>query len=109
MMRPEIAHNSAMFMLMDVRPMLHKIWASNQPLEFHRLFLNAVRDRLHSSCVHFETHGGAEEYEEIYLPIFDALSLLTDALLKKPVDRVSARGAIDQLDALAELLSPVTV
>lgn len=107
-MRPEIAHDSAMFMLKEIQPMLDRIWASND-LDFNRVFLTSIRDRLHKICVHFEEYGGAEDFEEIYLPLFDALSLLTDALRKKPVDRKGVRSTMVRLERLADLLAATKV
>lgn len=97
------ARNVVHFLLWEIQPKLRKIAASGN-LDFNRLFLVAIRDRIHQTCVHFETHQGAEAHEEIYLSLFDALSALTFALSQQPIDGPSFRAAIDTLDDVAGLL-----
>lgn len=45
----------------------------------HRLFVTHIRDTLHRHCRRFEDADLADEIEESYLPIFDALSHVTEA------------------------------
>lgn len=45
-----------------------------------RSMLTDVRDKLHAVCVAMEDGGVAESHEEIYLRLFDALSIINTHL-----------------------------
>ena len=61
--------------------------------------LTKARNTLHRGCVAFEDDGGSELHEDLYLPLFDALAFVNDAL-RQP-DRVRERitQALFVLDA----------
>jgi hypothetical protein len=68
---------------------------------------------LHDTLQEFEECDACELHEELYLPLFDALSLLTDAqvVLKRNVTRAyaipEAKKLIDRaVQALEEILAP---
>lgn len=43
--------------------------------------LEEARDKLHAACVLFEDGHGSEAHEDLYLPLFDALACVNDALI----------------------------
>jgi hypothetical protein len=103
------AYVCASGVLVPARSILKRAYESKSGLDFHRTFLNSVRDNLHAGCVHFEDNGGAEAHEEIYLSLFDALSFLTNALRQTPIHRPDVRAALHRLNELADLLDAVPV
>jgi hypothetical protein len=109
MMLPENARASASYTLWQTRSILTRAWESPNGLTFHKFFLREVRDTLHRSRLHFQTHDAGGEHEEIFLPIFDALSFMNQALQQTPVHRESVRAAMDRLNELAELLDALPV
>lgn len=42
--------------------------------------MEIMRDRLNEACLLFESMNSTEEFEDLYLLLFDALALITDAL-----------------------------
>jgi len=84
------------------RPFLTRILASK--LRVNAIFVKQVRDELDTLCHRFECDG-LEEYELAYLPCFDALALLNEALACRPVDLGLCQQALERLEALERLLA----
>jgi hypothetical protein len=100
MMTHTLARDSAKFLVAEIRSKLERIWAYPHGLDFNRIFLAAIRDRLNRSCKHFEADGGDDLHPDLYQPISEATVLLSCALSKSPIDRDGVRAAIELIDEL---------
>lgn len=102
------ARESARWIRFQVEPILQRtLGKSQRDLDAFRFFLRIASERLYDTCTHFETAGGAEEFEELYLPVFDALSHLNYALSTKTINADSVRAAHACMDILGELIAAV--
>jgi len=99
-MRANVAHDLVAFTLLEIRPILGAVRCSPFPLESNRFFLKSVRDKLHDTCKRFEDGTDAEDYGMFYIPLFDALSFLTDALHRTPICAVNFRRCLETVEAL---------
>lgn len=69
-------------------------------IERFRKKLEHVRDRLHAACRLFEQTDADFLNEAIYIPLFDALSLITETLSHRPMRRTPVARAMCCLDQL---------
>ena len=92
--------------VVKILPMLYRVLNSKMELESQRFFLKSVRDNLDEFCRRYRRDEGlaVEEYQAYYQPLFDALSLLNDSLLCRPIYRVTLQKAFDDLSDLQRLL-----
>jgi hypothetical protein len=83
-------------------PMLQQILSSKHELETHRYFLKSLRDDLDDYCRRYRRDSGqaVEDYGPVYEPLFDALSLVNDTLVCRPLYRVTLQRAFDELSRL---------
>jgi hypothetical protein len=85
-----------------LRPFLTRILASK--LRINAVFVVQVRDELDALCRRFDAEI-FEEYESAYLPCFDALALLNQALACRPIDLAPCEQALKRLESLERLLA----
>lgn len=83
------------------RPFLTRILSSK--LRLNAMFLCQVRDELDTLCRLFNADN-QEQFESAFLPLFDALALLNDALACKPIEYAWCRQALERLEHLERLL-----
>lgn len=72
-----------------------------------RVFLREVRDRIHQGLLHFNAGNAWDEHEDIYLLLFDALALVSNALWGPLVNVEDLARAREVLLTLKQ--DPVTV
>lgn len=66
---------------------------------YRREFLEKARDRLSRACLHFEMGDACELHDDCYLPLFDALAFVTDALKVPALESERITQALFVLDA----------
>jgi hypothetical protein len=99
-MQYQTAHGIATVALWKLLKLFKAVMESRMTLESKRFALRSIRDGLHEACLQFEAHEGANEQEDIYLPLFDALSFLNQALGSPEMDEMIVRAAYDLLTEL---------
>lgn len=99
-MERKLAFDIATIAAAEVRPMLHQAKACPHLAAHRRDLLQRVLNRLHRGCRLFEDKRGAEEFEELYLVLFDALACVADAI-KQP------RACEDCIDQALFILTAV--
>lgn len=82
-MNPQLARDIAHIAAAECVEPLRKAIASDKLTTARRMLIEKIRDRLHAACRLFEHSSLAEDAEEHYLPLFDALSAITDGLRVK--------------------------
>lgn len=80
----DVAHQVAVQARKDLDRLLHE---KNLDLQLCRQPLEVIRDRLDETCRQFEDTDMCQDLEEHYLHLFDALSLLNEALGLKKISR----------------------
>jgi len=85
-------------------PILRRILASSAGLDFHRFFLKSIRDELDKLCRAFEEGDASELFEQVYLPVFDALALINEALGHRSIIAASVECALELLEELDRTL-----
>lgn len=103
-MPANIARDLVDFTLREVRPKLKKVCAAKQGMEFNRFFLRSIRDKLDDTCRRFERGDASEIYEDLYLPLFDALAYVNTGLGLSPIFEAPIREAAITLDGLHDHL-----
>lgn len=86
-MRPKEAHQLATVTAAECVKWIDKVLNAGFSPNCYRNILNDVRDKLHHVCRLFEDGTDAETFEDDYLPLFDALGFITDAVNARPVHR----------------------
>ena len=90
----------------EVKSIIRPALESRMPLENNRMFLERARDRLHDACRKFEDLTYAEQFDFVYLPLFDALATLTQALRCKPICRDHVIEAAALLEEVSKAVCP---
>lgn len=82
-----LAHDIAYIAALESLPFLQRAIDGPVNLTPFRQPLNKVHDRLDRALTMMADKDLAEDFDDDYLPIFDALCLLRDALSRKIVNR----------------------
>jgi hypothetical protein len=75
-------------------------------MELRRRRITELRDRLHQACCFFENDDACVEYEDLYLPLFDALAFINEALHRKPIPAKPLNIALARLETLLPKTTP---
>lgn len=100
-MNTQLAIDIAQIAAAEILPVLRSAVKSRMPLASNRRFLEQARDRLHEACRKFEELTYAEQFDFVYLPLFDALANLTQALRCEPICRDHIIEAADLLERIS--------
>lgn len=101
-MSPKAAHELAVTTASKCVLWIDKVLNAGFSPNCYKNILNDVRDCLHHTCRRFEDGTDAETYEDDYLPLFDALGFITDAVNARPVHRPGIERARETLLHLME-------
>jgi hypothetical protein len=91
--------------IQEILSVLKIVCSTHEPPVRFRAKMNAAVDHLHELCERMERDGLAEDDEERYLILFDALSFFTDAIRWPGVRIGLLRDARDRLESLGDLPS----
>lgn len=93
----DVAHIAALEITKDLKRVLGADPFNISP---YREVLAGIRDKLDVVCRRFEDCDQAEDMEEHYLHLFDALALINEALGMKQVSRGLVEAALGTLNSL---------
>ncbi len=106
-MNRQVAVDLAKICAAELLPRVHLVNRTKQMPNMRREYLVQIRDRLHAACTSFEADDSAEEHEDVYLPLFDALAIVSDELLSNTADPARMPVVLMLLDSLRFQRQPV--
>jgi len=99
-MNRKLANAIAYICTSEVLPVLRQALSRPNSIQFKETFLVSVRDRLYQVVERFERDDLSEHFADVYLPLFDSLSLVTYALMMTPMGIDHLRQAEKTLSIL---------
>lgn len=86
----------------EVLSMLKHVRRPSPMENVRRECIKRVIDKLHDACQRFERDDAAEEHELLYMPLFDALALVTDSIRLPDIDNRALDQAYAVLSAVRQ-------
>lgn len=84
-MNRKLANAIAYIAAVESLPILKGAVMTRRNVSINGTFLKTCRDRIYAVVQRFERDNLSEQFEDVYIPLFDSLSLITYALIQTPI------------------------